>query len=113
MFHIIYIGYRDAIPERREVEESPLFKFTIMHWLTKDLPWMIGITLVILAILGAGMWHQFSKKTRDGGVRDKPQDDLYLPHVAQGVRSNSDQETVEKEAYVPPAPRELDERQSH
>lgn len=107
------IGYRYAVLERREAEESPLFRFTIMHWLIKDLPWMIGITLIILAIMGTGLWHQYSKKTRDGGERDAPQDDLYLPHVAQGVRSDSEQDTVEKDAYVPPAAQELDERQSH
>lgn len=113
MFGISRIGYCNAVPERREVEETPLFAKVSMHWLSVDLPWMIGITLVIVGILSVGMWHQYSKKARDGAVRDRPQDDLYLPHVAQGVRSDSEQETVEKEAYVPPAPQELDERQAH
>lgn len=54
---------------------------------------MVIMTTIILTILGVGMWLEYSKSARkDEEVRDNGE--LYLPHVAQGIRNRSDQSSV-------------------
>lgn len=65
-----------------------------MNWFAENLPFMLVVTISILAILGVGMWHEYSSKAYENIEREE-NDGLYMPHVAQGIRSECEQKSVE------------------
>lgn len=70
-----------------------------MNWFLENLPLMVLVTVSIIAILGIGMWHEYSSKPYADIVREE-NESLYMPHVAQGIRREVEQKSVEPVALV-------------
>ena len=65
-----------------------------MHWILLNLPFMAVITGVILTILGVGVYLEYSPTHIAQTEEIHKEEGLYLPHVAQGIRSAEEQGSV-------------------
>jgi hypothetical protein len=64
-----------------------------MHWLMLNLPLMAIITGVVVGILSVGMYLQYSDQEAKREATQESEG-IYLPHVAQGIRTEEAQRSV-------------------
>lgn len=65
-----------------------------MQWILLNLPLMVIITGVILTILGVGVYVEYAHGHIAETAERHEREGLYLPHVAQGIRSAHEQSSV-------------------